>query len=137
MTIATGQDIEAADVLALTDDSKVLSHSRVLTAASGDVAYTGYGFQPKTIIIFGTKGGSTASWGVADTNLAEMCIYSYSTDIYVANTGAIIYIDTTTGTVQSAVLKTFDADGFTLTWTKTGTPTGTDITFMVLAFGRA
>jgi hypothetical protein len=40
-------------------------------------------------------------------------------------TAVLIAFTTGGGVSNNAVLKSFDADGFTLTWTKAGSPTGT------------
>jgi hypothetical protein len=94
-----------------------------MTAASGDVSYTDVGFAPKAIdflaVIDLTK---FASWGFDDgTNHRSLLLYGAN---YSYGSGHCIYLnDTTKG--QKALIKTWDADGFTLTWTKEGSPTGT------------
>ena len=54
---------------------------------------------------------------------------------YVVNPGGCIHVSKNAGNTDryQASLSTFDSDGFTLTWTKTGTPTGT-LTVNYLAF---
>ncbi len=116
--------------------SKLLSHTRVKDTASGDVGYTGYGFQPKALIILACNVSGEWSAGLGDVNLAEMCIYHvFNTTVFYPNTTLIIKIaaDIYDTNYQSAVLKTLDADGFTLTWTKNGTGASGNITVMVLA----
>ena len=116
--------------------SKLKSETRDMTAASGDVAYTGYGFQPIALIIFTSthEALSIASWGFGDVNLSEMCTYrpTGSTTVFVSASN-IIYADETGGKSQIAVLKTLDADGFTLTWTKAGDVSAGTLTILVLA----
>jgi len=112
------------------------TETRALDAISGDVAYTGYGFQPSALIIFANQSNTKmTSWGFGDVNLSEMCIYQKdAAGSFAADTGNIIYLDEASGTKsQSAVLKTLDADGFTLTWTRTGTTTAGTGTLIVLA----
>jgi len=112
--------------------SKLLNHSRLGADASGDVAYTSYGFLPKALIIFAVISANPYfSLGFGDENLAEMCLISPSANYYLSTT-SIINPYNSAGNSQVAVLKTLDADGFTLTWTKNGTG-GSDITFIVLA----
>lgn len=134
----SGADPTEIDVPALT--SKLLSHTRDMSAASGDVSYTGYGFQPKALIIFGGGDWIGNSWGLGDENLSEMCIdigAYQSSVVSVVSTDKIIRLNQNTGGsfdgVQTAVLKTLDSDGFTLTWTKTGTSTYGTGTLIVLA----
>jgi len=114
--------------------SKLLNHTRALDAVSGDVSYTGYGFQPKALIIFTELAAvQYHSWGLGDVALAEMCLYyNYNATWGMSTTQIIRIVGVDYG--QTAVLKTLDADGFTLTWTLTGSTSGT-ITFIVLALG--
>jgi len=105
--------------------SRVNLETRDLAAASGDVAYTGYGFTPSGLIIlaYTADGGSGGSIGASEPALTEYCLYRVTSTAVVGVGATIIYIDA--GGTQSAVVKTYDADGFTLTWTKGATPTGT------------
>ncbi len=109
---------------------KLLIFTRNLTAtgAPTDVSYTGATFKPSTIIFFSAAGGADRIWSFG--------IYSINTALgmYSRPVGAgyqfgidsnIVFMGYTSGNEQSAVLKTLDTDGFTLTWTKTGSPTGT------------
>ena len=108
--------------------SIAINVTRDMTAVSGTQAITGAGFAPKGVIIIATvdisarmsiafAGVSTVGWGIQDQN-------GDTTDTYAA-INTIINLRTVSGTVQSAVVTSFDADGCTLTWTKTGSPTGT------------
>jgi hypothetical protein len=102
-----------------------LQISRDLATASGDVAYTGVGFQPTAMILVGSNHGSN----VTSINMVD----SGKVGKGMASTGGVSYADQTValtfetagGTRQKAIVKSFDADGFTLTWTKEGSPTGT------------
>ena len=106
---------------------KVKLETRDLAAASGDVSYTGYGFQPSGLIIIAyTAGeGSGGSIGSSEPALAEHCLCSVSGTWTVGVSANIIKFALTDGKGQTAVVKTYDADGFTLTWTKALLPTGT------------
>jgi len=115
------------------DDQVTLSaarkFSRDRTLASGDVSYTGVGFQPTSIIIFGgVDGTSVASWGMADVNKNNFCISlnaSAKIDVSGFTYSLLVMLIDAIGTYQQAILKSYDPDGFTLTWTKGGSPTGT------------
>lgn len=131
MAIATGQQAKASEVLALAFNSKLKAESRLGDAASGDVAYSGYGFKPKALIIFATT-TIWVSWGFGDVNLAEMCMYKEATHWESSSTSIIILEDDAGANGQTAVLKTLDTDGFTLTWTKLAAGSAA-INFMVLA----
>lgn len=114
--------------------SKIIIGTRDNTAASGDVSYTGVGFTPTAIICMANidNSGVTAYWsmGVSDSSVAEYGM-EYADDERNFQRANIAYIQPSLGNAQTAVVKTYDADGFTLTWTKTGSPTGTtNLTFL-------
>jgi hypothetical protein len=103
------------------------SFTRDLSADSGDVAYTGVGFKPSALIVMGyLGGGKTLALGMAE-NAHSYGIYDNHYNVADAYDGAGAYIITIfqdTGKVQQGALKTFDSDGFTITWVKTSTPGG-------------
>lgn len=111
---------------------KVKLETRSQTASSGDVSYTGYGFQPTGLIIL-TKAPAGVSIGTSEPALVEHCLYRDDTgdalyDSYIA------FSTPNSGQEQKAVVKTYNADGFTLTWTKVGTPPGGTLNLHVFAF---
>ncbi len=133
---------------ALASDVKILGKSKIITAArandaSGDVAYSGVGFKPRTIIALAYKSISTeyGSIGFADENLAEQDLYIRSTapggdSSYVF--GGEAFLISLFGTInsstafQKAVLLSLDADGFTLTLTKGATGSSGNLAFLCL-----
>jgi len=112
--------------------NKLKTESRLAATASGDVAYTGYGFQPTSLIVIAGGSNKTKSTGLADVNLAEVAVYQIGAQDHLALASQLIHMEFSAGNGQTAVLKTLDADGFTLTWTKSGTGGG-DFDFGVLA----
>ena len=105
--------------------SKAKIETRDLATPAGDVEYTGYGFTPTTLICFAnTDGNYRTSWGFCDSTLTELCIAEIAAAIY-DPTPALIRMHTGALQRTRAIVKSFDADGFTLTWSKTGEPTGT------------
>ena len=114
--------------------SKVKVETRDMTAASGDVAYTGYGFKPTALVsIVCKQSAALASWGICDSALGQQVLtYEYFPRFDVAINN-FVYIWDTADTRQQAAVKSFDADGFTLTWTKVGTPGAGTIYIAVLA----
>lgn len=112
--------------------SKVITGDRDMTAASGDVAYTGVGFVPTSIIaISAVSGGITANISVGDSAKTVSGIYTIGSDNTKNRFAGLVTLATSGGNQQIATIKTYDADGFTLTWAKTGSPTGTAyITFL-------
>lgn len=112
------------------------SFTRDMTAASGNVAYTGIGFQPKAIMVIGGEDAATLnflSWGFSDdTTEGDIEVYT-TTGTYQTNS-RLLAITESSGVSQSAVVASFDSDGFTLTWTKNGAPGAGTGTVKYLAF---
>lgn len=108
--------------------SKRIQITRDLTVATGNVAYTGMGFQPTTCIGFGDAGTSITQYttviGVVDSAGSNANLTAVTAGL-VLDTAFLRFYDATGASSQSATIASFDADGLTLTWTKTGTPTGT------------
>jgi len=110
--------------------SKVLQITRDLAAETGDVSYTGAGFAPSSVFAMAASGGATISFGIGDSAKTNNALKKDgdSTNYYnnTSTFGAcLVFFSPTSGNRQSAIIKTWDADGLTLTWTKTGSPTGT------------
>lgn len=104
--------------------TKVVYLTRDLAAASGDVATTGIGFRPITMLAVAcVPAFPKSSWGFSDLFRDEHCLYIQATDYFQVSSTSLIRIGTTTAS-QNAVVKSYDPDGFTLTWTKILTPTG-------------
>jgi len=115
--------------------SNVISGTRDLTAASGDVAYTGVGFKPSVLIFIGADDSTALStWGFhANGNMHQISQpREGNVNTFVSHSSSVMIFYYGAGASQSAIVKTLDADGFTLTWTKSGSPTGTGA-FGVLA----
>ena len=102
--------------------------TRDMTAASGDVAYTGVGFTPTVIIAF-ARISATAdiSHGFCDSALIQAYVFSALTATYCEDADLYLIGLSNTNSKpsqqgQQAKVKSFGADGFTLTWTKNATP---------------
>lgn len=113
----------------------VTEETRAAAAATGDVSYTGAGFVPTGYIIFGVEIDDLdgLSWGFVDdsgTNRLTEVRDVNGTPMISVTTRAVQGFDATTSHGQGAIHKSFDADGITLTWTKTGD--GRRINFTIL-----
>ena len=113
-----------------TQGIKAGSLTRDMAAACGNVSYTGIGFTPNAIIFFANRNGTAVtSWGYTTGPGNNVCIFDDNGDS--AATYAIAVDKCMYGEVggggnnQKAALSAFDGDGFTLSWIKTGSPTGT------------
>lgn len=111
--------------------SKIISITRDMTVASGNVSYTGVGFTPTALVAitgFTAAGGTVFAVGMADS--AKTCVnLDKDSTNYVADPAAngsnILTIVPSGGNYVIASVNSYDADGFTLAWTKSGSPTGT------------
>ncbi len=119
--------------------SKLVLKYRDQTAATGDVAYTGVGFQP-TSIIFMTTGEavvSPLSIGFSDSSRAVGLLGKYTNNVNSAPFSGTVIIGATgtdNSNLQTASVKSYDADGFTLAWTKTGSPSAGTLNIWCLCF---
>ena len=106
---------------------KVGSFSKTMTDANGATAYTGVGFKPSYIEFTGAIGGiASVSHGASDGS-NHYCSYKDNADatLDVVTTANPILIFHSASNTQRVTAVTFQSDGFTLTWSKDGTPTGT------------
>lgn len=106
--------------------SKVITSSRNLTTATGDVSYTGVGFTPTSIVALSIVNGASLGYsiGFSDSAKTAMCTYKGGdSNNYIS--AEICHVTPSGGGEQYATIKSYDADGFTLTWTKSASPTGT------------
>jgi hypothetical protein len=115
------------------------SFTRDMAVASGDVSYTGYGFTPTALLIMATtpSAENNVSFGFTyGTTCNCISLLPRSTPVWEALANKILLIErgAADGSMQQyAILKEMISGGFTLTWTKVGSPTAV-ITGFVLAF---
>ncbi|GAI08307.1 unnamed protein product [marine sediment metagenome] len=112
-------------------DSQALSFTRPMADATGDVSYAGYRFKPRVLIAIGQVATTQVCVGFGDLALEDHFIALRGTGSWID--GVTFLFAGATGTDnQYGTLKSLDSDGFTITWTKAGSPTGT-FKFKVLA----
>jgi len=99
------------------------AHTRDIATASGDQTLAGAGFTPSAaIVIFSVD---MVSGGIGIKSTTQTCLITfYNSAAAGVVGGTFINVGVTTGNNATAVLA-FNSDGGVLTWTKTGTPTGT------------
>lgn len=131
-------------------DSSVLAYpfyqtrriNRTATDAAGDVSYTGIGFIPRMIMFNGVKSSSSAATDTrcigfsSETGVAnnDQCYVASENGSYLAS-GQYSFISYEGLSLGSAAyIKSFDDDGFTLTWIKQGAPSG-NLAIMLMIFG--
>ena len=125
--IAT-QKATKAYVDAITPNYYVSSFTRDTATASGTQAITGVGVQPSGVTFFTTvPATSKASWGV-DDGTRPRGLYDFhgeTSDTYNLTTANSIVLRDNVSNFYEGRVTAWGADGFTITWTKTGSPTGT------------
>lgn len=99
--------------------SYIMPITRVNDAVTGDVAYTGVGFTPSALMMIGGDNSNAGSIGGGNVADQEMLARTRAALVYFAH-DSIGIMDDDGVNYQLAVLKSLDADGFTLTWTKAG-----------------
>ncbi len=127
--------IPTANIPSIYDDTrcKVGSITREMDAGNGVVAYTGVGFKPTSIIFIGVVNESTvATYGFTDASSGG-AVVPHGTN-WTLNASAIYLVYSGSAGDQYAVLTSFDSNGFTLTWTKDGSPASNTATIYYLAF---
>ena len=108
------------------------SFTRDMTAASGDAVITGVGFQPRLVIFMAALTSNTSTFSVSidsangSSGSGVGSIFTRGSASFLAGTSYSIQLETTAGTnFQSGSISAVGTDGFTVTWVKTGSPTGT------------
>lgn len=113
---------------------KIGSISRAMNADSGDVSYTGVGGKPSHVIFIGSSADGGLSVGMDDgTTKGVLYWYAASTTFASSSAVSVALVDKDGGS-QSAVIKSKDSDGFTLTWTKDSSPGTQTATVFYMAF---
>jgi hypothetical protein len=107
---------------------KTQTFGRDTSTASGSQGVTGVGFTPKAVIFFAVQQGTSEVSIGFDDGVAPLDIYNNhgaAADTWGVDTSfSITALESGTAFYQGKV-SSFDSDGFTIAWTKTGSPTGT------------
>ena len=108
--------------------SNIVTFSRSASAGSGAQAVSGCGFQPTTLIVLAIKNSSEEiSWGLGDDDVNEADVFSTTSANYSRGDTNIIQLSNASGNDMVALLSSLDSDGFTVTWTKSGTGLDADV----------
>ncbi len=90
-------------------------------------------FQPRLVIFFATVGGTkAASWGADDGTTSALIKQSEAGNM----SSATIFstnLEPSSAAIQRGLITNLASNGFTITWTKIGSPTGTG-TIIALCF---
>jgi hypothetical protein len=125
----------AGDGLEYGYGSKVVAYTRDMTLAGGDVAYAGAGFKPRSIIVL-SEYTTSISIGFGDIATTKYVLGLYGASLgtpYLTSSYILFLIEDAANTKnQTAVLKSIDIDGCTLTWAKLGAPAAGIGNFVIL-----
>lgn len=106
-------------------------------SVTGTQSVSGIGFTPRGVIAMATVAGavSRTSWGISSTS-ADYSVFADEVTVSDSYNWAasLVIVRTDAGVDASATITDVDPDGFTLTWVKSGSPTGTAM-LMFLVFG--
>jgi hypothetical protein len=117
---------EALPAGGLTSDMVTTTYD--VSTASGTQDITGFGFNPTCCTITGVIGANKGmSIGWCDSSATQSVVMDYhlvTADAFDGETGIAVKIRGNSGNHAAAVVS-YITDGIRLTWTKTGSPTGT------------
>lgn len=132
---ASNVAVEANDDDTLpTPQVKVKRETREFAAASGNVSYTGYGLRPTGLIIFAEYQQLSKSIGCSEPAYDYNCLLVKNFDVADIFPNIVnVYQNVGLSNYQQGELQSYDADGFTINWSKGGTGSGTIILY-VFAF---
>jgi len=109
--------------------------SRDVSTATGTQAITGVGFLPRLIFFLSSVSGTVqTSIGFDDSGTYRYCIFNdnaIAAGTWSPYSTKSILLQPASGSYNEGYISTLGSDGFTVTWTKTGTPTGTATIFYV------
>lgn len=115
------------DTYLLNNDAGFKSLMFNCAIATASSQYVKVGFRPKAVIFFATVPGAAGriSWGI-DDGITPYAVASYHNIAANANTVVAQSIRLYTAASVSIMgrISSFSTSGFTITWTKAGSPTG-------------
>lgn len=114
--------------------SKIVSVSRNMAAASGQVSYTGVGFKPTSLtVIAAIDFTADSSIGFSDQSLVSSSRARFDGQEFTTTSLVrIIKTGSSGANAQSCSVVSYDDDGFTWDWTKAGSPASETMVVSVL-----
>lgn len=111
---------------------KIGTFTRDTSIATGTQAVSGVGFKPSHVIFMAVQEGAVEFSIGFDDGTLKSAIANYAT-AWARSSVVSIFDYQSSGNYYRGLITTLGVDGFTITWTRTGTPTGT-IDVYYLAF---
>ena len=124
--------LKRIDYSLINGTSVIVSSTYDISTATGTQAVTGAGFAPSSVIAYQTI-SNTAKWsvgmGTKSDNDYQCSVSNYlNTTTGVTDEAYIVSVYTSNIPDKAqATISSWDADGITLSWTKTGSPTGSAV----------
>ncbi|GAI35284.1 unnamed protein product, partial [marine sediment metagenome] len=123
-SIATHAGATAAHHEKGISNAKKDTETRLMHHNSGNTTYSGYGFKPIAILFMAYLSTSTQRfWGFTGDDKSGGGLFVDHAGVF-GMTATLMFIKTGATDYQYAQLASYNADGFTLTWTKAGLPVG-------------
>lgn len=115
--------------------SYIAGFVRVLNAAEGNISITGVGFRPTTLVaIAEVVNSDKVCMGIAGNLAVSQGIYQKEdTNVWRDQPYLLNFYEDDAANLSRGRVFSYDADGFTLVWSKTGNPIGT-ATILILCF---
>lgn len=114
----------------------VAGFTRDMTLVSGTQAITGVGFTPRLVIFLGIRGGATDMLVGIDNGSGARDIHTedaISADTWSRDPSNSMHVVQGVSNQYEGKITSLDSDGFTITWVKSASPTGTlNVQFMAL-----
>jgi hypothetical protein len=106
---------------------KMGTFTRDVSVASGTTTFAhGGGIAPKAVVFFGSSTTATATWGAGIVGGAAQMSYKRSDEAnFRSRAGSAVGFFVDGANIQEGNPTSADATNVTMTWTKTGAPTGT------------
>lgn len=110
----------------------ISSFTRDTALASGSVSYTGIGFRPQTIIFLANQTTTDEMSIGFDNSTSRLSLGQTSAGVWeVFATFSIVLIETNGVASYKGLITSMDDDGFTISWTREGTPSGTGVVLLM------
>lgn len=109
--------------------SLIANATRDLTTAAGAQVVSGFGFTPSACEGHGTTGAAASAYttysGKSDSALNQSALYASVGTIAINNANFFGAVDATGGNFSFGAITAYASNQITITWGKTGAPTGT------------
>lgn len=117
---------------------KVGVFTRDTSLATGTQAVTGVGFKPRAVIFLAGDVGASSDGGIGiDDGTSSGALVNFNAiaagNFQAVSGGSIKFVQSASN-VYAGSIQSLDSDGFTISWVKTASPTGTK-TISYLAIG--